>query len=158
MKSSISVRRSNAEDAAAVFRLMSTSVQNLTPKPYSKAVIDSWMHGVEVNSYHNVCSEGKIWIAEVGKAAVGFAQGIPGEIKYLFVDVTHAGRGIGHSLMEHAWRDARNGPQAKIEILALLNAVPFYEKWGFRGVERTTLPDRGEGLPSIEIFKMEKEL
>ncbi len=84
------------------------------------------------------------------------AQASPGEIKRLFIDADHAGKGIGSKLMELALDDALPARTGAVKILALLNAAPFYEKWGFRQIARTVLPDRDEGLPPIDIIEMKK--
>jgi len=154
--SNVIYRRSVARDAEAVFQLLATSVRNLAPIPYPQEVIDTWMSGVVVEDRRDECAEQRIWIAELANIPVGFAQAIPGEIKRLFVDADQAGRGIGTDLMERALKDALPYGAGTVKIMALLNAVPFYKKWGFQEINRTVMPDREEGLPPIDVINMAK--
>ncbi len=149
-------RRSTAEDAEAVFHLIAASVRHLAPEPYSQEVIDTWMAGADTDYYLRDCTDRLIWIAEFAGVPIGMAQASPGEIKRLFIDSDHAGKGIGSRLMELVLNDALPSGTGTVKILALLNAAPFYEKWGFREIARTVLPDRDEGLPPIDIIEMEK--
>ncbi len=153
--SNVIYRRSTAEDAEAVFHLLAASVRHLAPTPYSQEVIDTWMVGTVVDDYRNECANQQIWIAELARFPVGFAQAFPGEIKRLFVHADHAGKGIGSSLMERALNDALPAGAGTVKIFALLNAAPFYKKWGFQEIGRTVLPDRDEGLPPIDMIEME---
>lgn len=148
-------RRSTAEDAEAVFHLLSASVRRLAPTSYSQEVIDTWMIGTVVDDYRNECADQLIWITELAKIPIGFAQASPGEIKRLFIDSNHAGKGVGSNLMERALKDALPTGTGTVKIFALLNAAPFYKKWGFQEIGRTILPDRDEGLPPIDIIEME---
>jgi putative acetyltransferase len=114
------------------------------------------MTGIEADDYHDICAEQSVWIATIDDMPIGFAQGIPGEIKYLFVDADHAGKGVGAELMERALHDARSDGVDTVKIIATLNAVPFYMKWGFQKIKQTVLPDRDDSLPPIDIVEMER--
>lgn len=149
-------RRSVEKDAEAVVELLRTSVLHLAPGTYSQAVIDTWMVGVSVDDFQSECSNAQLWIAERETTPVGFSQAIPGEIVRLFVDSSCVGQGIGSALMNHALKDAVPFGAGTAKIVALLNAVDFYKKWGFRELERSVLPGREASLPSIDIVNMSK--
>lgn len=149
-------RRSTFADAETVFALVTASVRRLAPEPYPQGVVDTWMSGRQVEDYRAECASGAIWVAESGGKAVGFAQGVPGEVKRLFVDAATVGLGAGAGLMERALTDARAGGVDLVRIDATLNAVSFYEKWGFREVGRGVFPGRAAPLPQIDVVLLEK--
>jgi len=146
----ISYRRSVSEDCAAVFHLVTASVRRLAPDPYPAEVVGTWMQGRAVEDYRQDCAGALIWIAEVAGRPVGFAHGEPGEVKRLFVDADFTGFGLGAGLMQRALADARLPKGGVVRIEATLNAVPFYQKWGFTEFGTGVFPGR-EGLPAIDI-------
>lgn len=149
----ITYRRSNAEDRAAVFSLVSASTRRLAPIPYSQEVVDSWMHGRTIEDYRSDCEKGLIWIAELEEQAIGFSHGEAGEVKRLFVSADFVGYGVGAALMKLALEDARSNGTKEVIIEATLNAVPFYKKWGFIEIGDGVFPGR-ENLPPIKIVRL----
>lgn len=152
----VTYRRSTADDAATVFDLVSRSVARLAPTPYSQAVVDTWMTGRAVEDYRADCAGQHLWIAARNGTPVGFAHGVPGEIMRLFVDAGHAGLGIGKGLMQRALMDALPDTSGDVYIDATLNAVPFYQQWGFSVIGTGVFPGRDATLPPIEIAKLHK--
>ncbi|MBN9670630.1 GNAT family N-acetyltransferase [Roseibium aggregatum] len=153
----ITYRRSTADDAEAVFALVGASVRTLSPDPYPREVVATWMAGRASDDYLEDCRNQQIWIAELGSVPIGFAHGVPGELKRLFVDADHAGRGVGAALLERALRDTTPDGHGIVKIEATLNAAPFYEKWGFKEVGRSVFPGRDEGLPQIDVIVMSND-
>lgn len=152
----VTYRRSTGSDAEAVFALVTASVQRLAPDPYPQEVVDTWMSGRSVEDYRDDCAAQEIWIAEIRQTPIGFSHGVPGEVKRLFVDASHIGKGAGANLMERALRDALPAGSGVVKIDATLNAAPFYRKWGFKEIGRGVFPGRPEDLPQIEIITLEK--
>jgi GNAT superfamily N-acetyltransferase len=84
-------------------------------------------------------------VAEIDGVLVGFV-GIRdnSHLYHLFVAKPVHSRGIGRQLWEHAKREcARNGHCGAFTVNASLNAVPIYERWGFR---RDGPPREGDGV------------
>jgi len=152
----VTYRRSTAADDEAVFGLVIASVKPLAPLPYSQEVVDTWTSGRVAKYYRPDCAEQQIWIAELKNRPIGFAHGVPGEIVRLFVASNHVGIGVGAGLMHRALRDALPKGIRNVKIDATLNAVPFYEKWGFIIVGTGLVSGRDAALPPISIVKLEK--
>lgn len=80
--------------------------------------------------------EGRVRVAEVGNAPVGFsvllapADGIA-ELDGLFVDPPYWLRGIGKALLHDAVRRARAEGAVALEVTANPTALEFYLKFGF---------------------------
>lgn len=151
-------RRSTKQDSEAVFEITSASVNCLSPYPYPKEVVDTWMTGRTGADYLEDCSNHEIWIAEHDEIPIEFAHAVPGELKRLFVYVRYAGKGVGAALMERALLDAQQNESGAIKIDATLNAVPFYEKWGFKQIGKSFFPGRDESLPQIDVIVLELKI
>ncbi len=149
-------RRSESHDAQAVFDLTCRSVSELSPAFYSSEVVETWMRGRNAQTYRNDCGDHAITIAEVDNVAAGFSHGVPGEVVRLFVDVAYTGLGIGAELMRRALRDALPSGSGTVRIDATLNAVAFYQKWGFAKVGQSVFPGRGPELPAIDVVVLER--
>ena len=152
----VSYRRSNSADTQTVFELVSRSVSRLAPKPYSQEVVDTWMVGRVAGDYQEDCTREVIWIAELDGKPIGFAHGEAGEVVRLFVDSDHTGLGAGVGLMQRALEDALPNKGGKIKIEATLNAVPFYQRWGFEKVGDGVFSGRDKTLPPIDVAILEK--
>jgi putative acetyltransferase len=82
-----------------------------------------------------VLPQNEVWVAEVDGEVAGFIAFAKGWVNQLYVGPAHQGRGVGSRLLEVAkgandslqlWAFEENGP-----------AIVFYERRGFRIVERT---------------------
>jgi GNAT superfamily N-acetyltransferase len=114
------------------------------------------MSGRIAGDYLEDCAGQVIWIAELDDTPIGFAHGEPGEVVRLFVDADHTGRGAGAGLMRRALEDALPDRTGKVRIEATLNAVPFYQKWGFERVGDGVFSGRDASLPPIDVIILEK--
>jgi GNAT superfamily N-acetyltransferase len=115
------------------------------------------MVGRDVGDYLPDCARQVIWIAEGDDTPIGFAHGEPGEVMRLFVDADHTGLGAGAGLMQRALEDALPDRTGKVRIEATLNAVPFYQKWGFETVGEGVFSGRDASLPPIDVMLLKKQ-
>ena len=65
------------------------------------------------------------------------------------IDPAFVRRGVGSVIMAHALALARRGHQGPIRVQATLNAVPFYGRFGFRELERSTLRRGDVDVPYV---------
>ncbi len=77
-------------------------------------------------------------------------------IRAFFVHPDFARRGIARLLLQECERAARAERFRRLELMATLTGIPFYEREGFLALERTdvTLPD-GVGFP---LARMSRDL
>ena len=68
---------------------------------------------------------------------------MPGVIVACYVVPTVVRRGVGSAIVRHALEIAQRGHDGPIRVEATLNATPFYARFGFRELQRSTLR-RGE--------------
>lgn len=76
------------------------------------------------------------YVLEDESEARGYVHLGEGKIIGLFVDPEHHGKGYGKALFDFARNEIRERP---IKILATLNAVDFYAKFGFEKVAMQTV-------------------
>ncbi len=99
-----------------------------------------------------------VWVAEVSGRAEGFSVLVPSEneLRALYVTGAIARRGIGTALFKILEEKAKELGLKKLKLSSSLNAVQFYEKNGFRSLNKSfhTLQTGGK----IECVLMEKDL
>lgn len=127
------IRQARLADADEMHRVHTESVRVLCATAYEPAVIDSWLRGRTAAGYMSGISCGMSAVAECGARVVGFCEAVPGEVLGVFVVPECAGRGVGTALLRHAVALA-GGPETAVSLEATLNAVGFYERFGFRAV------------------------
>jgi GNAT superfamily N-acetyltransferase len=127
------IRPARPADADDMHRVHTSSVRALCASAYDPAVIDGWLRGRSAAGYMQGIRTGMSAVAESSNRVVGFCEAVAGEVLAVFVVPECAGHGIGASLLRHAVALA-GGPGTPIELEATLNAVTFYERFGFRAV------------------------
>ena len=78
----------------------------------------------------------------------------PARIRAFFVDPAYARQGIGRKIMELSEAAAIAAGFRRIDIVATLAGEPLYLKFGYREVERYSIPLRyAESLPAVRLSK-----
>ena len=97
-------------------------------------------------------------VSRSGGRIVGFAQLDPagGRLRALFVDAAVQGRGVGRALLTDVEARAPRHGCARRPGAMSLNAVPFYERCGFRACGAAE-PLASSGV-HVPIVRMEKRL
>lgn len=151
---SVTLRPARAGDGAALFEVTRRSVEALARSHYAPEQLAGWMGERTAATYEAVIAGGNTVVAEEMGAVVGFVDAEPGEVTRLFLLPEAAGRGLGRKLLEIGIQTARRDHSGPIRIEATLNAQSFYERHGFRAVEKGYF-SHGVGGDPIEIVVME---
>lgn len=148
------LRPARAGDGAALHMVTWSSVRSLAAGHYSAHQLDIWMGSRMADWHERLIMTGQTIVAERSGKIEGFVHTLPGEINRLFLLPEASGRGLGRRLLELGLSHARQGHPGPIRLVALLNAVTFYEHFGFRSVERGYYPPEvADG--AAEMVKME---
>ena len=92
-----------------------------------------------------------------GFVRIGYGSSV--HLLGLFVDPAWQRRGIGTALIDAAHARCRARHVARMVVAASLNAVPFYARHGYAGVERIDWrPSGASDEPAIPALKMVKDL
>jgi GNAT superfamily N-acetyltransferase len=154
LEGEIAFRPGRKGDGANIYRITLAAVAGISESYYSAHQIKNWF-GPRTEAWHEaLLSRGNMVVAERGDKALGFVHSLPGEINRLFIVPGETGKGLGKQLLEMGIQHAREGQSGPLFVVSLLNAVPFYEHFGFCVVERGLYwPEVAGG--TAELVKLE---
>lgn len=147
------LRYGRPEEADALWVLRTRCVRELCSAAYPPEVIAPWAASPPPSHYRDLIGQGGCIVAEnAGGMLLGYGvidqQG--NEIDALFVDPDCGGRGIGSVLMRAL--QALADPTRPLVLSASLNAVPFYQRAGFKPLRKETYPHpSGVALASVRM-------
>jgi GNAT superfamily N-acetyltransferase len=149
----IRVRLATPDDAEHMQRIHTSAVRGLCAQHYTTEQIAVWLSGRTAARYLAGILRGEMLMAEWGREPVGFAHAVPGAVLALFVAAEYSGRGIGSALLEAAVEVAGHAHAGPIKLDATLNAVSFYQQFGFVAVRAGVATKRGVHMPSLVMEK-----
>jgi putative acetyltransferase len=152
---SVTVRLAVPGDEDAMQRIHTRSVRELCAGAYSAEQIEALLRGRTPAGYRPAIDLGEMLMAEVDGAAAGFGHAIPGEVYACFVDPAFSGRGVGRAIVAAASAKARKGWKGPLRLEATLNAVPFYERLGFRADRPGAAVRSGIEIPTMHMIEDE---
>jgi GNAT superfamily N-acetyltransferase len=138
-ESNLCIRKAMREDAPRLHELHTMSVRTLCSGHYAPEVIDGWLLNRRPEGYLPPIDRGDIFIAEHGSTIVGFGEAVPGAIIAVYVDPTAVKRRVGSAIMHHALEIARGERMGPVRLEATLNAVGFYQRFGFHEAGRSSV-------------------
>lgn len=152
------MRPAREEDLPRLRVLFKRSVRALAVGHYAPPEIEAWADAAEEEGWIEPDHLGNLWVAQIGVSLVGFAElsGDGKEVRMVFVEPTVAERGIGTSLLARVEEEAERRGVERLGLRSSLNAVPFFEKFGYE-----TRAERERRLADgtiLRIVDMEKHL
>jgi GNAT superfamily N-acetyltransferase len=144
----ISLRQAAAVDAEAIHELHLNSVRALCASSYEPGIIDGWLKGRSPAGYRRGIVAGATFVAEVESKIVGFCEAVPGEVVAVFVDSHWSRRGVGTALLSRALDFAARTSRS-VWLESTLNAVSFYESFGFRQITRSSVRRNDVEVPVV---------
>lgn len=150
----IQYRPARAGDGQTLFDITLASVRALAKRHYAPDQLLHWMGKRDAAFYEGLIALGRVTIAERDGVAVGFVDATPGEVTRLFLLPDAAGKGLGAALLRKGIAAARDGHDGPIRLEATINAERFYQRHGFRSLQRGHF-SHGLGGDPIEIVHME---
>jgi GNAT superfamily N-acetyltransferase len=147
--SEVAIRSARVEDAQCIHDLHTSAVRALCAPHYAPAVVEGWLANRSPKGYLRGIESGATFVAEMKSQVVGFGEAIPGEVVAVFVDPAFGGRGIGSSLLRHALFFARAEHRGPVRVESTLNAVGFYERFGFAETGRSVVRRNQVEVPIV---------
>ncbi len=147
--SNLRIRQATDADAARLHELHTNSVRTLCKSHYAPEVIDGWLAKRSPQGYLPPIKRGDIIVAEQGSMIVGFCEAASGIILAVYVDPASAKQHVGRILLNHAIQIASCGHIGPIRLEATLNAIGFYERFGFRVLEPINVQRGSVAVPCV---------
>ncbi|PKO71158.1 MAG: GNAT family N-acetyltransferase [Betaproteobacteria bacterium HGW-Betaproteobacteria-14] len=144
----VSIRSATTEDAQRIHELHTAAVRVLCAPHYTPEIVEGWLANRTAQGYLRGIGAGATIVAELASNVVGFGEGVPGEVVAVFVDPVFVNRGIGSILLEHTLRLTQEH-QGTVRLESTLNAVGFYERFGFSQVERSLVRRNQVEIPIV---------
>jgi GNAT superfamily N-acetyltransferase len=157
----LSIRPVLVADLAAIRALHVRSFAKLARSHHSLAQIQAHADMVAEPAYEQELLSNNLLVAEdsrgciLGTAGWRPLDGAPttARIRKVFMAPEVAGRGLGRRLVGEAEAHARRAGFERLYVRANVNAAPFYERLGYRALERGSMPAGGEELPVVYMEK-----
>jgi putative acetyltransferase len=151
-------RPATEADLPELWSLRTRAVRLGCATHYPPAVIATWCAAPPPASMPLLLRAGGGVVIEEEGQAVGYAvlDADSGEVDAVFVEPAWHGQGIGQALLLAMEALARDNGLDRLFLSASLNAVPFYERAGFRALRERMVPHRS-GIP-IRSVLMHKRL
>ncbi len=147
------IRPMQAGDGAAMQRLHQRAIMATSDAYYSLEERESWAFGLRPDQYV-VPANGWFDVAVADDRVIAFCDHGTDEVIGLYIDPAFQGRGIGSALLEQAERRMRAAGATLARVHSALSSQSFYERHGYRELERTTHRSRGGlMLPSVRLLK-----
>jgi predicted N-acetyltransferase YhbS len=143
------IRTATPDDAARLHELHTAAVRQLCAPHYAPEVIEGWLVNRAPAGYLPEIECAQIFVVEHDARVVGFGEARPGIVVACYVDPAFARRGVGSTIMGHALVIAGHGHQGPIRVESTLNAAPFYARFGFRQVERSSVRRNHVDIPIV---------
>jgi putative acetyltransferase len=150
------IRKATQEDKESIWRVHATAIRETCISHYSQEVIRIWVGRLGPDKYGEAISSNEFFVAEENGVVVGFGElnQAGGEITGLYVSPDVAGRGAGWKLLCMLEERARTLGLETLHLTSSLNAVSFYERAGFKSLEKMThILSPGVERASVRMFK-----
>lgn len=155
------IRSSRPEDCGGICAAHIESIKALCAPHYRPEHIEAWLEGKTPALYAPLLAKYRWYVAEESGRILGFgsldaadAAAGQGEICGLYFSPRGAGRGVGLAMMRRLESIAIELGVRTLKVNGTTNAAPFYAKFGFVTIARTTHRTRsGIELPSVAMVK-----
>ena len=152
------IRPAKQTDRPQILEVHTSAIRELCAQHYTAAEIAAWSGRPQEGSYERVIRERKFLVAADADVVVGFGQldVVTGEVEAIYVRPSAARSGVGSRLLSELENVARDLSLGELFLDSSLNAVPFYERAGFRSTERRV--HRVDAAVEIACVRMLKNL
>ena len=135
----ITIRRAQQEDCESVLQVHIRAIKEMCIGHYSQEEVNLWSNVLKPGRYIKAIDRGPFFVATDGDAVVGFSSlnQERGEVEAVYVAPGYVGLGVGRRLLQALENEARDAGLTSLHLSASLNAVPFYEKAGYRSQNHT---------------------
>ena len=149
------VREFREGDELPLYAVFHSAVHGLAARDYTPDQLAAWApEQPELAPWTDRMRARRPFVVEEGGRIVGYADVQPsGYIDHFFVSATDARRGVGRLLMERIHARANELQLVQLYAEVSLTAEPFFDRFGFRVLERKVAEVRGARLANARMVK-----
>lgn len=150
------IRKAKQEDKESIWRVHVKAIRETCVSHYSQEVVQIWAGRLRPEKYEEAIRSNEFFVAEENGAVIGFGEldQVVGEIQGLYVSPDVARRGVGRKLLCTLEERARSFGLRSLHLTSSLNAISFYERAGFKPLEKMTKTlSPGVERASVRMFK-----
>ena len=146
------IRAATIEDLSKILEINLRSIFEICVSHYKLEVLKQWVGSRSEASFSRSFYRRQLFVAEEEEDGqlCGFLDVTPGEILAIYTEPSRERQGIGRKLLFRGIEEALKG-KCEVVLNASLNAVTFYEKYGFVKEKEITLVRNGIPLPLIKM-------
>jgi ribosomal protein S18 acetylase RimI-like enzyme len=146
----MNIRPAIRADLKAILEINLRAIFETCVSQYALSDLKQWVGDRSENNFEKILESTRLYVAEQNGRSVGFLNVIPGEILAVYVHPDHQGRGYGKKLLLKGIQEAKQDSH-EVVVFASLNAVAFYEKFGFERQEEVKDSRHGIDLPMVKM-------
>lgn len=144
----LKIRKAVGDDAPAIHRVFTDSIFGIGEDYYTQPQKQAWAEAVIADSWSTRILELHFYVVESEAQVAGFISWFEGEIVHVYVSDKFSGKGIGHRMMDYALIQMQG---RNITLTSSLNALKFYERYGFVAEECLEKERGGVSIPCIRM-------
>lgn len=145
------LRRYISSDIEGILNVFKNSVNVLCSKDYSPSQLKAWSDCADRDKWNEQFLSRHTTVAETEGKIIGFCDiESNGHLDRLYVSGEYAHIGVGKALV----KDAESAVKTKfVFVEASITAKPFFEKLGYKTLEKQTVTRHGETLTNYRMIK-----
>lgn len=157
----VTIREAISDDAPVIADIRQGTIRKVVAPLglYTPQQIEEWSSNYDASRVRKFIADGNFLVAESDGRVVAYGRlmvgppamrGRVGTVRGVFVEKDNIGRGIGGQVLDRLLElGARIGVEV-FELVATLNAQHFYERHGFRALERVMhATPNGTAIPGV---------
>ena len=151
------IRKADQADIPGIQAVFRSAVLHTTVAHYDTAQRRAWAaRADDAGRWEKALREQQVWVAVEGDKVLGFISLAPeGHIGFLYVHAEHGRQGVAQALFLMLLAEAERRGLTRLTTDASHTARPFFERQGFRVLQRN---ERDLDGVVLENFRMERML
>lgn len=153
---SVAIRTAQRTDKEALWLIRLRAIREVARHYYSPFELEQWAGSITPEYYDRAFERRELVVADYRGAVIGFGQldRAHGFIEAIYVSPDCLRRGIGTRLLNALEQAAEEQGAALLRLCSSLNALPFYERAGYKAQMNVKLRlPNGFEIPCIYMEK-----
>lgn len=143
-------RPATSSDLSSIVDINLRSIFETCSSHYTESDLKQWIGDRSEKNFEKSLSGNQLFVVEDEKRITGFLDVVPGEVLAVYVYPEEERKGYGRKLLLEGIQRAKKENE-EVVVFASLNAVSFYEKYGFEKGEEVKHSRNDIDLPLIKM-------